>query len=290
MSIKRFFSIKKIIFIFLIISWIVCAVCFGDFINHTELGAMIFIGIFTGICYIAISSLIKRLKYLTDKLTARQITVERELNGALFLGDDTFYVEGGKAEVTWGSVVLSLLVLPPLGIFYLIRKAVQEKSKYYLNGVKMKVMGSVFMIATALPILILTMGEGKISTKIAVIALPGFYALLGLSIFIIGYVFEKKGKTNEGYLSAIFLDKETRLDVLAKRQNATYSQAVDTINKLIDNGYMQGYIYHADREVIVPGISKKIAFKCYNCGGTTVLYSNDERVCVYCGAKAYDGE
>ena len=68
MSVKRFFSIKKIIFILLIISWIVGAACFGDFINHTEFGAMIFVGIFMGICYIAISSLIKRLKYLTDKL------------------------------------------------------------------------------------------------------------------------------------------------------------------------------------------------------------------------------
>ena len=201
--------------------------------------------------------------------------------------DDTLRLNPEAPALSWGYIALFLVILFPVGVFFLIRKVMHEKTQYYDNGVKMIVMGVLSMVLTVpLILLIIITGADSARALIIVNAIPGMYALFGAVSVVLGVRFKQKGKQWNAYMKAIVNDKITNIDMLAKMAKTTYSGAVDVIQKLIDSRLLEGaYIYHRDREVIVPGVSKKIAFRCKYCGGTTVQYANDEKECVYCGAK-----
>ena len=95
----------------------------------------------------------------------------------------------------------------------------------------------------------------------------------------------RRGRIADAYMKIITVDRVTAIREIAARMQTTYASAADNIQKLIDAGQLcNAYIYHRDGEVIVPGISRKQAWYCRSCGGTTVLYANDTRMCEYCGA------
>ena len=87
-------------------------------------------------------------------------------------------------------------------------------------------------------------------------------------------------------MTILKIDRITRLDKIAQIMKTDYARSADVIQSLIDNGLLKNtYIYHRDKEVIISGISEKIACKCRCCGATTVLYGTDIRECVYCGER-----
>lgn len=196
------------------------------------------------------------------------------------------YYANGK-YINWTTVFLSMSVLFPVGIYYLIRKLSYEKMRYLSNGIILTIVGSAFVIITA-PIvaLIITAAYGNLRDILLLTAFPGTYMLTGLSMIITGIVLKQKGITNETYMTLVTEYEVTNLDSLRTELNTTYSDVTDRLMKLIDIDLLpDSYIYHKDREIIVPGISKKVAIKCNICMGTTVLYSNEEQICTYCGGK-----
>lgn len=182
---------------------------------------------------------------------------------------------------SWSQVIGFMVVLFPVGIYYMIRKIHSERDRYYHNGVKLILIGSVFSILTIPGVIF------YLANDVAPVALlPGIYLLTGLIMIIIGVIILKIGKTEVEVMKIITNDCITNLDSISSRIKRSYSDVVNTIEDLIDSGELSGtYIYHHDREVIVPGISKKVAHKCNNCGGTTVYYSNEITYCEYCGSK-----
>ena len=223
------------------------------------------------------------INYSGDVEATRQTTSERFSYNV----DDTLHLDQSAPELSWGVVVLYLLILFPVGVFFMVRKIIHERTHYYDNGIKMIIMGAVFMALTV-PVILLFLITGADNTKslIIVTMIPGVYAVFGAVSIVLGLIYKCKGKENETYMKAIVYEKITKIDTLAGIAKTSYSGAANVIQRLIDSDMLKGaYIYHKDREVIVPGISKKIAFRCKNCGGTTVLYANEKKECIYCGAE-----
>lgn len=192
-----------------------------------------------------------------------------------------------NSGVNWAGIMVMLAILPPVGIYFLFRKMEYEKTLYYANGTKMVVIGCAMMILTLLPVLFLMTADGvEMRDRITVLAYPGFYFLCGFVYVLSGLIYRRKGRINDTYMKLITVDTITRIDKIADTLGVSYCEATRRISLLSDMGLLDdAYIYHRDREVIVPGISKKVARKCHTCMGTTVFYSNEERTCVYCGEK-----
>jgi len=200
---------------------------------------------------------------------------------------DTRYVASNGLGVSWYSVFLTMLVLFPLGIYYMIRKVSHEKKRYLSNGIIMTVVGSVFVVFSV-PILSLLIATGadNLRSLLLLAVLPAAPLLTGLGMIISGITLQRKGHTYQKFLTLITEYEITNLDDFKVEFNMPYSKVTSTLQKMIDIGFLSdSYIYHKDRELIVPGISKKIALKCKTCMGTTVLYSNEERICAYCGGE-----
>ena len=74
-------------------------------------------------------------------------------------------------------------------------------------------------------------------------------------------------------------------DAIAEKDGVSYEVASSVIQRLIDKGLLPGsYVYEQDREVIVPGISTRFAFRCRSCGETTVIGADGKNECVHCGS------
>ncbi|MBR4727832.1 MAG: hypothetical protein IK080_08090 [Clostridia bacterium] len=199
--------------------------------------------------------------------------------------DDTLHLKNATSDMTWGYVVTFLIVLFPVGVFFLIRKLIHEKTHYYDNGIKTIMLGCfVFVPAVLFLISLLVSENGAPPWMLLVIAVVASAA--GLIALIAGFWLKHRGAMNNAFMSAITIDRITSIDTLSEKMHTDYSGAVRVIQRLIDAELLEdAYIYHKDRIVIVPGISEKIAVKCSMCGGTTVLYSSEKRECRYCGAE-----
>lgn len=185
-----------------------------------------------------------------------------------------------QAPYSWGQVAAAFAIMPPLGLFYMIHKTCQERQILRLNGVKLVVIGSTVLLLTFPLILSILLARADA----IILLVPGMYAVCSVVPIALGLRLLHQGKINDLFLDLILDEKTTRIDQLATHTSMTYAKVTKKVQWLIDNDLLSGaYIYHQDKEIIVPGISSRIAIKCKNCAGTSVLYANDARVCVYCG-------
>lgn len=184
--------------------------------------------------------------------------------------------------IPWWAVITALIVFFPIGIFHVIRKTVSEPARYTANGITLIITGTVFCIVSGAMAALMISGTGIN----AAFAIPSIYFSVGLFCLIYGISLKKKGGIYEKYMSAVTVKKISDMDRISSAVREPYYKVCERIGKLIESGQLPGgYINHRDREVIVPGVSKKVALKCKNCGGTTVLYVNEEKICEFCGAK-----
>lgn len=198
-----------------------------------------------------------------------------------------FYLAPNGEAVGWWRIFVCVLVFFPIGIYYLIRKLMYEKVHCYEHGIRLLVMGGGLML-TMTPFLVwILTGETLDIREIVLLAsIPGIYFLMGIAFMITGILLRKQGAVYEKYLILILNYHVTNLDVLKNQLHTTYSEVSKQLKKMIELDLLEdSYIYHKDRELIVPGISKKIALRCRSCSATTVLYTNEEQVCAYCGGE-----
>lgn len=218
------------------------------------------------------------LKAIKDKAEKRHkdIRVSQIISGGFFQSDD---------NMRWGAVVFYFYIIPPLGLFFLVKKVVDEKLKYYENGLRMIIIGATLLVFTG-PITIAFLIAAIKGTSVLPLLVIGIYTVVGLACVVVGIIIKKEGVREGKYLKALLVDKVTSIDKIVNELGYSYAKVTENVQHLIDTGLLaNAYIYHRDREIIIPGISKKIACRCKNCGGTTVLYKNEERKCVYCGAR-----
>lgn len=266
-----------------------------DFDNMSRLADKIYFDIFIvmmfvwiGINIALVVSVVKTLiarsasKYTPPELPAGNENRRLKIIDRRRLYDSDHVMQFGaqSTPMSWPYVALFLLIMCPIGVFLLIRKVIEEKSRYYENGISMIMLGSV-ATCFSLPSLLAFFTQETFEKISLFFLVPAF---LGLSMIVSGLVFRNKGKTRDDYMIVLKLDQITRLDAIAQIMKTDYVHAADVIQGLIDDESLKGaYIYHKDREVIMPGISEKIAVRCRSCGATTVLYSTDKHECAYCG-------
>ena len=195
------------------------------------------------------------------------------------------YMETEEKTASWLTIFFWLILLFPIGIFYLLKKLTVEKVKYYAHGVRLLVMGFFIVAVSAIFIFWrVSMVYPDWWQMLQNGAFPFIYFLIGIGCIVTGIILRKKGATYEKYMVLIEEYHITNLDKLKSELHITYAKVTSQLEKLIEIGFLsECYIYHRDRELIVPSLSKKIAVRCITCGATTVLYSNEEPICAYCG-------
>lgn len=252
-------------------------------------GFMILVFIWNGLVIAVVVSIVKaviaraKTKYTPPdvsvvKNSRRPDKIERR---QLYDSDKEFQMRHADAPTTWGMVCMGLAFFP-LGFFLMIRKLIEEKSRYYENGITVSVIGAVILVLSSLPTAAFcTQIEFEMISLIFL-----FPAVLGIGMITAGLLIRHKGKIQDDYMIVLKIDKITKLDEIAQIMKTDYAHTAAVIQRLIDNEQLKGaYIHHTDREVILPGISGKIALRCRGCGATTVLYSTDKHECAYCGAE-----
>lgn len=203
-------------------------------------------------------------------------------NGTYQYNKNEYDLDNYGNPLSWFLPLMFLFTVFPLGIYLVLHKTIKEKKFYYRNGVKLQLFS---IIPFALILFLLITLKGDIFNQSMLIV--SISAIIdALFLIICGTVFRQKGKTIDKYMVVITKKQITNLREISKQTGDSYSNTIKNLQKLIDNDYLPGaYIDYKDDEIIVHGISKKIACKCNMCGGTTVLYYNDEKICGYCGAK-----
>lgn len=207
-----------------------------------------------------------------------------------FLKKDVLYLGVDPIPISWGGILLELLLLPPVGVYFLILKVTYEKSRYSANSVWTIVIGVLLMVPALFWIgLLAGLSDNfwnEVQRAFPLLSLLCIGLPVGIACIVLGLVLRRLGRENDAYRRLILIEEVTDLYRIAERMHTTYAHATRVIERLIDGGILpDAYIFHRDHELIVPGISKKIALRCRNCSGTTVLYTNEERICTYCGGQ-----
>ncbi len=200
---------------------------------------------------------------------------------------EIFRFNGEGSPVSWPLCFVGLISFFPIGMYMIIAKTLQEKTRYYKNGAVLTVVGGLLaLVNLAFILLICVTGADSLQALIAVCAGPTYVFLIGFSLFVYGLWLKRRGRENDNFIKLITQEQVTNMDEIAARQKMSYARAADVVERLIDDGLLGGaYLYHPDREVVVPGISKKIVRVCPKCGATTTLYASHEMICDYCGGE-----
>ena len=245
------------------------------------------------LCFIALilflALLIHGLKGIVHRATKDHPSVEQELaqRGTPLARSqkEVFRADPSAQDAIWPVVIALLVTLFPMGIYLLILKTSYEKTRYFGNGVRLIVLGAVMMVPTlGFILLVLHSGATRARDLWMLTGIAGVPFLVGLFCFVFGWVLRHRGLENDAYRRLILVDRVTDMETITRRMRTDYAHATRVIERLVDSELLpDAYLYHRDHELIVPGISKKIALRCKHCSGTTVLYSNEERICAYCG-------
>ena len=101
---------------------------------------------------------------------------------ALYDSDNLLRYRRTHEPVTWLYVGLSLAVFFPLGIFLAIRKVVEEKARYYENGIRLVIFGVIIMVLDSSFVFLLF--SRKIFDPLSILLVLPF--AVGLFMFIFG--------------------------------------------------------------------------------------------------------
>ena len=188
--------------------------------------------------------------------------------------------------MSWAAIVLVMIVLFPLGLYLTFSKVNYEKIRYHENGKKLIFMGAAFTALTVPVIMLfLVAGANSFAQLIKMIGIPLLFALIGLVSLVSGLIYSRKGSVYDKFLEVIVIDRITDIASVAAATGTTPERAEEVIRELIECDLLIGaYIFKKGGEVIVPGISSKMAYRCGNCGGTAVVYPDGTRECENCGA------
>lgn len=129
--------------------------------------------------------------------------------------------------------------------------------------------------------------EFTVGSAVFLVLLSPVIQLFTSLYFLIFYPKRKEKSITKDELckNLILTDKITDINIIAEKAGITYSRALRIIDGLIyDNIIPDAFIDYSGEEVIVKGITDKVALKCYNCGSTSVFRMNETQKCKWCGA------
>ena len=182
-------------------------------------------------------------------------------------------------------MAILLLLLPPLGVYAIIRQLNTMRRRLLEQSIYVRSMGEVLMGLVALATVsgIFT-GAYSSPEGAFMIVVTLYYGISALIVVAAGALAHKYGRLYAICTQAIYADAELKISDIAERLRLTYGKTAQLIMNMIDAGVLGGaYIDFKHREVVAPTAWPKEARKCKGCGGTTICIQKRAGVCRYCG-------
>lgn len=185
----------------------------------------------------------------------------------------------------WAGVFIMMFILPPLGLYMAVMKALTDPSHYLENGVILESVGMpVGIIGIALAAL-----QHKIFDGFDNLPLMAYYiivmpVIIGVVMYAVGKSIQKKGLLIAKCQKLIWIDGILKLSDIGEKLHLNYGETVRVIQTYINKGFLFScFIDYKLKTVVAPIQYPKEAVKCKGCGGTTVKIRGLAAVCSYCG-------
>lgn len=208
-----------------------------------------------------------------------------------------------KKSLPWGVVIVILIWIFPVGIWLVWRKMSIETLNMQKNGKTLRVIGFIFAGISLMYLALGLTGELKAEDNGSIVG--GIIIILtllgggGLAAIISGNKYIKNGKKYDKYAAIINESGENDIDSIAAIYQASYDEAVDDLQKMIDYGYFpNAYIDQSNRKLILSyshnDNEEKIVreeqkepemVKCPNCGAMNSIALSRDNKCEYCGSE-----
>lgn len=211
----------------------------------------------------------------------------------------------GKSSISWGVIILFMILFWPVGVFLLIRKITQDKAAVLKNSKVFFGIG-VFLIVVAIFGVTgdLTAANGQIDSLASTLAAGIFLLAGGGALIYFSRKMKREGLKYKRYISVVVNNGVTSIDDIAAAVPCTYDDAVIDLQKMIDIGYFNnGYIDFGARTLILPGhdhvanrmdeglmsdtdasAPRQEAVICGSCGAKNVIFEGANAECEYCGS------
>lgn len=185
----------------------------------------------------------------------------------------------------WSVYLFLYFIYPPVGLYYIFRKAFAEPSYYLENSVVLKTVGKMllvfFLILAGFEYIVFKDADGPIPGVIYAIAIVPIVS--AAIVLIIGTIIGKKGKDIALVQRLIWVLGVVDIPELASNLSLNYVQTTRKVQDYILKGFLTScFIDYKLKKVIVPVPYQKEAIKCKACGGTTVKIKGISSVCSFC--------
>lgn len=196
----------------------------------------------------------------------------------------------GNKVTSWPTVLILIVVFPPVGFILLIKKLYQDKEGAYINSIVARILASI-MLAIGLMLWYTVITKDTSAYNIFVSTL--FFLLPGSLLFIKGLNLKKDAEKYEKYVELLASNGVVFIDGVASEYSLPYERlARESINangsnKADSNKRKQNVSKQNVNKQNTPAKSqpKKKPSKviiCNSCGGKNVVSQGDVVECDYC--------
>ena len=194
-----------------------------------------------------------------------------------------------KKENSWGVVIMLLLFFFPVGIPLLIRKVTSEKHAYGQNGKTMVTLGWTFIGMGFIYLTSTVSGERTAenggSTLGALITVLIFFVGGGAALVFFGNRFKTRSAEFDRYLVIVNNRDDYSIDSIATAYPATYDKTCKDLQLMIDSGYfINSYLDLQRRELVLPKSAVVAVPRAATANITTTLTGSRIGKCSSCGA------
>ena len=200
-----------------------------------------------------------------------------------------------KKNVSWGIIVVWLILFFPVGLVLLCRKVSREKFERVANGKFLRRFGWVLFSFSVFYFLLAVTGHLQaedrgniVSGVLLIFIIFGGGGLLAVSR---GNEMIYLGQKYYRYVSLVNASGDGSVEQIAAAYPAAFDQTVSDLQAMIRDGYFRdAYLDLAGKKLVLPkqkeepaGTSFRQAVRCRNCGAPNTIVSGMAAECEYCG-------
>jgi len=197
---------------------------------------------------------------------------------------------GIKKSMSWGWLIFWLIIIWPVGIFFLFRKLTADKTAILKYS---KIIAIVSYIIIFYGIISLIMTFEDTSMLIGVVLFGGG----GIWLLRISKKMKRKGQKYKKYIAIVINQSQTSIDYIASSIGESYEIAANDLQEMIDAGYFtNAYINEGSRIIVLSqdtshsvnhsgnaqAQTKVVA--CSSCGANNTIIAGQTIECEYCGS------
>lgn len=198
-----------------------------------------------------------------------------------------------KFLASWVNIVFWFIFFFPLGFVFLYIRWEEEKGKFYAKTKLLFWLGLVIGAFGILSLFISISEEDFLETFVIDLC---FFIVPGAICLYSSYKKNKKLKIYDKYMAYISTRKKIKIDGLCKNVNDNYENVTRTVEEMICNGIVNGYLddeelilnkfKNDDVQIDIQNDGKKVEtkiVKCRECGAKNTVIVGQQKECEYCG-------